>query len=94
MVRSISTLPLVQPAATTPDGPTWPGDQGGGAFGIDVRLMVCSPARSASAGNGEARQPNLDGLALQALRNSSAASSFTFTPTDSGDTSVKSLVRA
>ena len=54
-------------------------------------LMVCWPARSASQDTLRLLRETSRSCPFRLFRKSSAASSFTRTPTDSGDTSVKSL---
>ena len=91
MLRSISTLPLVHPAATTPGADLALAISAGARAGSTVRLMVCSPARSASQEIERLFRLTSTASPFRLLRNSSAASSFTRTPMDSGDTAVKSF---
>ena len=68
MVRSMSTTPLVQPAATTPGNDFDLRDQGGGAIRIDVDIDRLLAGAQRVAGDGEAAQGNLDILPLQTLK--------------------------
>ena len=67
MVRSISTTPLVQPAATTPGDDFEFRDQRRGAIRIDADVDGLLAGAQRVAGDGEAAQGNLDVLPFQAL---------------------------
>ena len=59
--------------------------------GSTVRLMVCTPLRSSSQLTERLLRDTSRSCPLRPLTKSSAASSFTFTATASGETSVKSF---
>ena len=67
IVRSMSTMPVVQPAATTPGCDLNFAISAAARSGSVDMLMVCSPARSASQVTGEAAESNFHGLPLQRL---------------------------
>src|SRR5207253_1807758 len=89
--RSISTTPVVQPAALTPVCDLAFAISAAARSGSTAMVMVCSPARSASQETARLPSATSTSWPFNPFRNSSAASSFTRTPTDSGETSVKSL---
>src|ERR1700676_369034 len=89
--RSISTTPLVQPAATTPGSECDFAISAAARSGSTLMLIVCSPARSASQEIVRLLSETSTSCPFSPFRKSSTASSLTLTPTDSGDTSVKSF---
>src|SRR5712675_3183896 len=89
--RSISTMPLVQPAATTPGSDLNFAISPAARSGSTLMLIVCSPARRASQETMRLLSETSTSCPFSPLRKSGAASSFTLTPIDSGETSLKSL---
>ena len=67
IVRSISTTPLVQPAATTPGADLGFRNQGSGALRIDIDVDGLLAGAQRIAGDAEAAEGNLEILSLQAL---------------------------
>ena len=89
--RSISTTPLVQPAATTPGSDLNFAIRAAARSGSADKVMVCSPVRNASQLTVRLLSETSRSCPLSALRNSSTASSFSLTPIDSGETVLKSF---